>query len=130
MGYGKTRYAAGLWKDPIARSLTNNAGVLRINHCLDNNGVRLLTSEQNLETSNTDRTRGLGCAFAIAGNSLQNQDGSNYNSIVGPYVEDDGTGSSTWQFANGIFPDNTNSSARAGQWNNQTRWIHYAIFIK
>jgi hypothetical protein len=130
IGYGKTRYAAGLWKDPIARSITNNKGHLRINHALNNNGVRLLCSEQYLETSNTDRTRGLGCAFAIAGTSLLNTDGSNYNSIVGPYVEDDGTGSGNHQFANGIFPDNTNANARATQWNNQPRWIHYAIFIK
>jgi hypothetical protein len=130
VGLGKTRYAQGLERCVIARNLTNSGGYLLANHFNNNNGMRLLLSEQFIETTNTDRTRGLGAAYAIPGTSITNTDGSQYNIGVTPWVPDDGSNTSNWQFTNGIYPDSSNANTRASQVSNLSRYYHYGIFIK
>ena len=138
-GLGKTRYNRGLdWC-----SITRTLGHLRVNHLLDNNGVRILGSEQTLETSNTDVTRGIGQIYDIAGTALDNQAYAQYNTHIGPYV--DGTGNfqaNRRQFTDQLFPDNSNYNAARGEGLNvnpsltyggtpaMVDYFHYAIFIK
>lgn len=138
-GLGKTTHNRGLTYCSIARTL----GHLRVNHLLDNNGVRILGSEQTLETSNTDVTRGIGQVYDISGTALTNQAYAQYNTHIGPYV--DGTtylGAARRQFTDQLFPDNSNYNAARGEGLNynpsltfggvppMTAYYHYAIFIK
>ena len=138
-GLGKTRYNRGLdWC-----SITRTLGHLRVNHLLNNNGVRILGSEQTLETSNTDVTRGIGQIYDITGTALDNQAYAQYNTHIGPYV--DGTGNfqgNRRQFTDQLFPDNSNYNAARGEGLNvnpsltyggtpaMVDYFHYAIFIK
>jgi hypothetical protein len=138
-GLGKTTYNRGLdWC-----SITRTLGHLRVNHLLNNNGVRILGSEQTLETSNTDVTRGIGQIYDIAGTALDNQAYAQYNTHIGPYV--DGTGNfqaNRRQFTDQLFPDNSNYNAARGEGLNvnpsltyggtpaMVDYFHYAIFIK
>jgi len=138
-GLGKTTYNRGLdWC-----SITRTLGHLRVNHLLDNNGVRILGSEQTLETANTDVTRGIGQIYDIAGTALDNQAYAQYNTHIGPYV--DGTGNfqgNRRQFTDQLFPDNSNYNAARGEGLNvnpsltyggtpaMVAYLHYAIFIK
>jgi hypothetical protein len=138
-GMGTTTYARGLDYCSIARTL----GHLRVNHLLDNNGVRILGNEQTLETANTDVTRGIGQIYDIAGTELTNQAYAQYNTHIGPYVN----GSTPFtgnrrQFTDQLFPDNSNYNAARGEGLNvnpsltyggspaMIAYYHYAIFIK
>ena len=138
-GMGTTTYARGLDYCSIARTL----GHLRVNHLLDNNGVRILGNEQTLETANTDVTRGIGQIYDIAGTALTNQAQAQYNTHIGPYVN----GSTPFtgnrrQFTDQLFPDNSNYNAARGEGLNvnpsltyggspaMIAYYHYAIFIK
>ena len=131
VGMGTSGYAPGLFWCPIARTL----GHLRVNHLLNNNGARILGSEQYLETSNTDRTRGLSNHYAIAGTALDNQGLSPWNSHVSPYVNTANTppySSNYRQFTTTVFPDNSNyNTATNGTVTlSDGRYMHYGIFIK
>ena len=138
-GMGTTTYARGLDYCSIARTL----GHLRVNHLLDNNGVRILGNEQTLETANNDVTRGIGQIYDIAGTELTNQAYAQYNTHIGPYVN----GSTPFtgnrrQFTDQLFPDNSNYNAARGEGLNvnpsltyggspaMIAYYHYAIFIK
>jgi len=138
-GMGTTTYARGLDYCSIARTL----GHLRVNHLLDNNGVRILGNEQALETANNDITRGIGQIYDIAGTALTNQAYAQYNTHIGPYVN----GSTPFtgnrrQFTDQLFPDNSNYNAARGEGLNvnpsltyggspaMIAYYHYAIFIK
>lgn len=138
-GMGTTTYARGLDYCSIARTL----GHLRVNHLLDNNGVRILGNEQTLETANNDVTRGIGQIYDIAGTALTNQAYAQYNTHIGPYVNSSTpfTGNRR-QFTDQLFPDNSNYNAARGEGLNvnpsltyggspaMIAYYHYAIFIK
>ena len=131
VGMGTSGYASGLFWCPIARTL----GHLRVNHLLNNNGARILGSEQYLETSNTDRTRGLSNHYAIAGTALDNQGLSPWNSHVSPYVNTANTSpysSNYRQFTTTVFPDssNSNTATQGTVTLSDGRYMHYGIFIK
>jgi hypothetical protein len=111
-GMGTTTYARGLDYCSIARTL----GHLRVNHLLDNNGVRILGNEQTLDTANNDVTRGIGQIYDINGTSLTDQAYAQYNTHIGPYVN----GSTPFtgnrrQFTDQLFPDNSNYNAARGE---------------
>ena len=132
-----TGFATNLDYCPIARAIGSN-GHLRANHHLSNNGVRLLTSFQYLETSNTDSTRGLGQAFGIVGGGIEEFE-ADFNAIVPPFTNaTNGADNSTApfleekrQFGTGVFPDNSNL---AGAVPNPSGYsgpaYHYALYIK
>ena len=137
-GLGKTRFNRGLDWCPITRTL----GHLRVNHLLNNNGCRILGSEQILETNNSDVTRGIGTHYAVAGTALTNTQ-SQWNAHVSPYV--DGTGNfqaNRRQFTDNQFPDgsnvntatyeglNLNPSLTYGGTPAMVAYFHYGIFIK
>jgi hypothetical protein len=131
VGMGTSGYASGLFWCPIARTL----GHLRVNHLLVNNGSRILGSEQYLETSNTDRTRGLSNHYAIAGTALDNQGLAPWNSHVSPYVNTANTSpysSNYRQFTTTVFPDssNSNTATQGTVTLSDGRYMHYGIFIK
>jgi hypothetical protein len=137
-GMGTSTYSRGLDYCSIARTL----GHLRVNHLLNNNGCRILGSEQTLETDNSDVTRGLGTHYAIAGNALTNTQ-NEWNAHVSPYVN----GSQNYtadrrQFTDNRFPDNSNyntalyqgagynPSLTYGGSPAMIAYYHYGIFIK
>ena len=137
-GMGRTTYNRGLDYCSISRTL----GHLRVNHLLNNNGCRILGSEQTLETANTDVTRGIGTHYAIEGSALTNTQ-NEWNGHVSPYV--DGNYPYTAdrrQFTDNIFPDNSNVNTATYQGLNynpsltyggtpaMVAYYHYGIFIK
>lgn len=137
-GMGRTTYNRGLDYCSISRTL----GHLRVNHLLNNNGCRILGSEQTLETANTDVTRGIGTHYAIEGSALTNTQ-NEWNGHVSPYV--DGNYPYTAdrrQFTDNIFPDNSNANTATYQGENynpsltyggtpaMVAYYHYGIFIK
>lgn len=137
-GMGRTTYNRGLDYCSISRTL----GHLRVNHLLNNNGCRILGSEQTLETANTDVTRGIGTHYAIEGSALTNTQ-NEWNGHVSPYV--DGNTPYTAdrrQFTDNIFPDNSNVNTATYQGLNynpsltyggtpaMVAYYHYGIFIK
>ena len=130
-GLGNEGYANGLFWCPISRTLDH----LRVNHLLNNNAVRILGNRnQLLETSNTDRTRGIGCQYAVAGTALDNTQ-PQWNAHISPHCANPVVSpfaASLRQFTEGLFPDNSNS-------NTSTQgeviladgiYPHYGIFIK
>ena len=129
-GLGESGYAQGLQFCPIARTL----GHLRVNHLLNNNGARILGSEQFLEGSNTDRTRGISTHYAISGTALDNTQ-NQWNAHISPYVNVANTapyGSSLRQFTELQFPDgsNINTSTQGEIVLADGIYPHYGIFVK
>jgi hypothetical protein len=128
-----TGFATSLDYCPIARSL-GASGHLRVNHHLDNNGVRLLTSFQTLETTNTDRTRGLGIHMCMPGGiEGQTISGCNYNGTWHAWVNGSGTSpfaTGQYQYGTGTYPNNTNSSARDLRSPYTGTPYHYGLFVK
>jgi len=131
-GLGDDGYANGLFWCPITRTL----GHLRVNHLLNNNAVRILGNRnQLLETSNTDRTRGIGCNYAIAGTALTNTH-PDWNAHVSPHCASNPYAapfsSALRQFTEGQFPDgsNSNTATQGEVILADGIYPHYGIFVK
>jgi hypothetical protein len=137
-----TGFASGLDYCPITRSI-GSTGHLRANHMCGNNGVRLLTSYQSLETDNYDQTRGLGIHMCLE--NISNIDtttvsgGCLYNNSVHAWCNAPGNGSGGssgnfasgyYQFTNGLYPDNSNTNSRAQQSPYSGTYYHYGLYVK
>ena len=128
-----TGVASGLEYCPIARSV-GPSGHLRVNHFLNNNGVRLLASFQNLETTNTDRTRGLGIEMCMDG-SIEGAGvaGCRYNGHWHAWVNDPVASphsSGQYQYGSGQFPDGSNANAAGAPTPYTGPAYHYGILVK
>lgn len=134
-----TGYATNLDFCPISRNIGPN-GHLRANHMCGNNGVRLLTSFQVLESSNQDNTVGLANHHCL--NNIGNIDtvawdtGCAYNGTVFGFLNvtsDGGSKTAPYdqrQFTSQTYPDGSNAQAASSVVPYSGPYYHYAIYVK
>lgn len=130
---GSTRNTSGHYSPEldyctIARSMP---GHLKVNHLAGNNAIRILGSNQILETSNDDATRGIGAHFSV---SLDpDATSNNWNSHGAPTETDNPFLDSNHRMYPpfDVYPDGSNSSAVGDSGNFATipPQFNYAILI-